>query len=99
MYDSIFHWQKLANGYSGFWPRSYLELLEHMRNFPDHSSVGYLQRLGIRFVVVRSALAGSSTDFAHLSDAVRKCPELVFVDRIPEDAGESLVYQVSMTAR
>jgi hypothetical protein len=99
MYDSIFHWQRLANGYSGFWPRSYLELLEHMRTFPDHSSVDYLQHLGIRFVVVRSALMGSSTDFAHLSGALRGCPELISVGRIPEEVGESLVYEVSMAAR
>ena len=99
MYDSIFHWQRLANGYSGFWPRSYLELLQQMRTFPDPSSVGYLQRLGIRFVVARSALAASSTDFARLSDALGKCPELIFVGRIPEKDSESLVYEVSMAAR
>ncbi len=99
MYDSIFHWQRLANGYSGFWPRSYLELLQQMRTFPDPSSVGYLQRLGIRFVVARSALAASPTDFARLSDALGKCPELMFVGRIQEKDSESLVYEVSTAAR
>ena len=31
LYHSVCHWQKLVNGTSGFFPPSYLELLDHMR--------------------------------------------------------------------
>ena len=38
MYASIFHWQPILNGYSGFYPRSYIELIEMMREFPSERS-------------------------------------------------------------
>jgi hypothetical protein len=34
-YLSIYHWQPLVNGYSGYAPRSYLRLLETVRDFPS----------------------------------------------------------------
>ena len=44
MYASIFHWQPLLNGYSGFYPRSYIELIEMMREFPSDDAIAYLKR-------------------------------------------------------
>ena len=46
MYRSTLHWRPLLNGYSGFYPQSYIKLLIKMRSFPDTRSIAYLQRIG-----------------------------------------------------
>jgi len=51
---STFHWQPLVNGYSGFYPRSYLIRLEKLADFPDVDSLEVLKREGVRYVVVHS---------------------------------------------
>ena len=59
MYRSTLHWRPMLNGYSGFYPDSYMKLLVRMRPFPDSSSIRYLQRLGatvrVPEIPVRSA--------------------------------------------
>jgi hypothetical protein len=56
MYFSTFHWNRLANGYSGFSPPSYHQLLEVMARFPDADSVAELRRRGVTHVIVHGAL-------------------------------------------
>jgi hypothetical protein len=51
-YNSIFHWRKLANGYSAFAPPAYLQTLELMRAFPNDQSIRRLQRTGVDYVIV-----------------------------------------------
>jgi hypothetical protein len=51
-YASIFHWQTLVNGYSGYYPDSHIEMLVAMRDFPDQTSLRYLQSSGVDYVVV-----------------------------------------------
>ncbi len=52
MYRSTLHWRPLLNGYSGFYPSSYLTLLNHMRGFPDTATIAELQRRGATVLVV-----------------------------------------------
>jgi hypothetical protein len=52
MYRSTLHWRPLLNGYSGFYPSSYLSLLNHMRAFPDTATIAELQRRGATVIVV-----------------------------------------------
>ena len=52
LYYSTFHWQNLVNGYSGFFPPSYVRLTDAMRGFPDDSSLASLRARGTRYVVV-----------------------------------------------
>jgi hypothetical protein len=51
-YMSTFHWLPLLNGYSGFYPRSYLLRLARLKRFPDAESVASLGREHVRYVVV-----------------------------------------------
>lgn len=50
-YSSIYHWQTLLNGYSGYAPRSYVRMLDVMRDFPSERSVGYLRERGVDLVI------------------------------------------------
>lgn len=54
MFYSTWHWQRLVNGYSGFYPPSYIQLLELMVTFPDRRSIEHLERLGVRYVILHS---------------------------------------------
>lgn len=51
-YMSTFHWMPLLNGYSGFYPRSYLLRLARLKRFPDEESVASLRREHVRYVIV-----------------------------------------------
>ena len=52
MYYSTFHWQKLVNGYSGFFPPPYMEAAAVMHTFPDARSIDTLRRRGTNYVVI-----------------------------------------------
>ena len=54
-YWSIDHWHPLVNGYSGYYPPRYVQMLDRMRGFPDDESIGMLRRLGVRYIVVHGA--------------------------------------------
>jgi hypothetical protein len=49
---STFHWRPLVNGYSGHYPRPYMDLLRRLRTFPDTASVEALRARSVRFVIV-----------------------------------------------
>jgi len=52
MYASIFHWQPLLNGYSGFYPNSYMELIELMKRFPSDDTIAYLRQREVDLIVL-----------------------------------------------
>lgn len=63
-YYSTFHWMPAINGYSGYYPSSYLERLEGLRSFPSPASTEVLRRAGVQYVIVHraaypGAIAGS----------------------------------------
>ena len=51
-YLSTFHWQPIVNGYSGFYPASYLSRLDDVSGFPDERSIQRLRRDGVRYLIV-----------------------------------------------
>jgi hypothetical protein len=55
MYYSTHHWQPMLNGYSGFVPASYLELLDRLKDFPDDGSIAYLKQRGVKYLLVHNA--------------------------------------------
>ena len=55
MYQSIFHWHRLVNGYSGYEPPDYGVTRERMRTFPDDEAIARLNELGVRYVLVHQA--------------------------------------------
>jgi hypothetical protein len=52
MYYSTRHWQPLVNGYSGFAPPSYSDLVDGVRGFPDDHSIRTLVRHDVRYLLV-----------------------------------------------
>jgi hypothetical protein len=83
MYYSTRHWQPLVNGYSGFEPRSYLELLDHLANFPDDPSLAYLRQRGVRYLLVHNVFSLSYIhgDFEEDIRRLKARPDLEWVGR------------------
>jgi hypothetical protein len=71
MYFSTFHWNRLVNGYSGFSPPSYHQLLEAMAGFPDDNSLAELRRRGVTHVIVHGALY-RPTDYADIVSRIEQ---------------------------
>jgi hypothetical protein len=56
MYFSIWHGRSLINGYSGFTPPNYEDLMESLRPFPAPSTIDRLRASGATHVTVNCAL-------------------------------------------
>jgi len=54
VYLSTVHWLPLANGNSGFWPPTYEEIRQTLKQLPAPSAVQYAAALGIRAIVVHT---------------------------------------------
>ncbi len=53
MYQSTAHFRPLLNGYSGWWPNDYWELVGRLRHFPTVRSLRFLlERAPVRYIVV-----------------------------------------------
>jgi hypothetical protein len=55
VYMSIFHWKRLVNGYSGYYPPSYIARMERLATFPDTGSLAQLRADGVRYVIVHES--------------------------------------------
>jgi hypothetical protein len=54
MYQSTAHFRPLVNGYSGWWPNDYWELVGRLRSFPTARSLRFLmERAPVRFILVQ----------------------------------------------
>jgi hypothetical protein len=51
-YFSVFHWQPLMNGYSGYYPLSYRSLLLYLEPFPRGGWLDIVLGRGARYIVV-----------------------------------------------
>jgi len=90
-YMSTFHWQKLVNGYSGYYPPSYLQRLDGLQSFPDASSLEILRRTGVSYVIVH--LSSYESEKQLLLD-LQANPALVVLGRLKDGQGTAIVYRL-----
>ena len=83
MYYAIEHWQRLVNGYSGFYPPSYVALLHDMTTFPSPESLERLRKSSVDFVVLHGELAEDELEYVRVRDMLLNHPdfELLYGDR------------------
>jgi len=98
LYYSTFHWQNLVNGYSGFFPPSYVQIVNAVRDFPDDRSISAIKQRGTRYLVIHGEwLYGAR--YEELVAALDQRPDMKRVSRHPwqrEDKhAEISVYRVS----
>ncbi len=95
MYYSTFHWQTLVNGYSGFFPPTYLEAAAVMRTFPDQRSLDALKARNARYVVIHGERL-SADEYQRITGAANTCAcGLTLIARRPWQAREISVYRTA----
>lgn len=85
MYWGLFHQRRMVNGYSGFFPASYLELKSQLQSFPDDASFAALGSRGVSYCIVRQSFVDQQKLADH-SEAIKHW-ELAFQD---ETAGVAI---------
>ena len=94
MYLSTFHWHKLVNGNSGFYPPAYHHLRERMEHFPSDEAVATLRSYGVEFVVVHEEMYGPS-EFARVTAALEQRPDFRMVARDFWNGGRVDLYKLN----
>jgi hypothetical protein len=87
VYGTTAHHRITPNGYSGYFPPSWVALSKAMRELPDADALARLRALGVRYVVVRDWARGGAWD--KLLD-----PEQAKPLRLVGRFGPDLLYEV-----
>lgn len=93
MLGSTVHWQPLLNGYSGFFPRSFLELTEYVRTFPDERSIDYLKQRNVDLIVVHGGYM-SADRFGSVSSTLLARSDVAVVASFEEHLGPDVVFRL-----
>ena len=52
LYSSTLHWKTLVNGYSGYYPPTYIQRLVRLNTFPSESFINQIRFDNVRYVIV-----------------------------------------------
>jgi hypothetical protein len=89
-YMSTFHWMPLVNGYSGYYPPSYMNRIETLRRVPDRMALDRLRRDQVRYIIVHASSYPrevGSVLYSFVSE-----PRLVQLGHFHDGVGEALVF-------
>jgi hypothetical protein len=93
MYASTFHWQPMLNGYSGFYPRSYIELTEAMREFPSDRSIDYLKSRDVDLIVLHGPYMSPGL-LGFWASRLEARDDVDAVAEFPESGGRDLIFRL-----
>ena len=93
MFNSTWHWQPIVNGYSGFFPKTFMELALNTEFFPDESSMHYLKRRGVDLIVVHGSLM-SPKAFGEMTANLLARPDTEALARFEEPGGADVVFRL-----
>ena len=92
-YMSTFHWMRTLNGYSGFYPQSYIARLDPMNTLPEPAAVEALQRNLARYVIVHPHFYGAAQRDTILSD-ISSNPHFMELGRFDDGFGTATVFRL-----
>ena len=92
-YMSTFHWMPIVNGYSGYYPPSYLSRLGPMNKIPDNSAVEALVRAGVRYVIVHPDLFDAGRRDDVLAD-ISSSSQFVELGQFDDGLGTAAVFRL-----
>jgi len=93
-YRSTFHWQPLLNGYSGFYPASYVDLWAPVASFPDDRSLAALRGRGVSYLLVRQAGFGADGYVVAVDRLARRC-DVRGAGPFPDGSSTTMIYVVA----
>ena len=91
MYAQTWHWQPLANGYSGHYTKAYLELLNALVGFPDERSSDAMALTGIQRVILHRELFRPG-EYARIVRALDGRQDYHLLTTTTDHMGEARVY-------
>jgi hypothetical protein len=92
-YLSTLHWQRMLNGNSGSYPKSYLGFSAAMQAFPDDRSVGLLGDRRVDYVVLHEEFYGREK-YRSVVDAIETRQDLQRVTSAVSDGWEARIYRL-----
>jgi hypothetical protein len=93
LYFSTFHWHPLVNGNSGYFPKSYEELIKHELDFPSDSAIDYLRSRSVDYIAVHGAFI-EPEKFRRIVAMLDARDDLPLVAAAPWEGSESRLYKL-----
>ena len=93
MFNSTWHWQPIVNGYSGFFPRSFIDLAEETASFPDDQSIAYLKARGVDFIVIHGSLM-TPEKFGAMTATLLAREDIEAMAQFPQRMGSDMVVRL-----
>jgi hypothetical protein len=87
------HWNPLVNGYSGYYPPEFAQLIVGTMGFPGRGSVSFLRERSVRYIVVHCAFIDDSS-LPELLDSMRSHQELEYVGRLEAPSGPAELFRI-----
>ena len=91
MYAQTWHWQPLANGYSGYYTEDYIDLLKALVGLPDTQSSRAMASTGIQRVILHGELFRHG-EYDALVRALEVHPDYHLLTITTDHLGEARVY-------
>jgi len=92
-YMSSFHWRPLVNGYSGFYPASYLRRLDRLQRFPEAATLDAMGREGVEYVIVHPSLYAAGEGAAIVS-AIQQQGRLRYLGNFSDGQDMAIAFQL-----
>jgi hypothetical protein len=93
LYFATWHWTPTVNGYSGFAPQSFDDLVDRMQAFPFGETVAYLQSRGVTHVTLNCAL-WTDDKCAAAIERIRSDPRFRLVVETSWEGKPALLYEL-----
>jgi hypothetical protein len=93
MFNSTWHWQPIVNGYSGFFPRSFIDLAEETASFPDDQSIAYLKAREVDFIVIHGSLM-TPEKFGAMTATLLAREDIEAMAQFPQRMGSDMVVRL-----
>jgi hypothetical protein len=96
-YWSITHWRPLINGYSGYYPSSYLTTLDLMTQFPNPDVIARLKRLQVRYLLLHSHLYPTREKYKADLSVLEKRPDIAVQGTMNDWLTEATLLELKAT--
>jgi hypothetical protein len=93
LYFSTFHWHPIVNGNSGYFPESYEELIERVRDFPSDAAIEYLRGRGVDYFTVHGAFI-EPDKFRRIVAMLEDRADTPLITAAPWEGSESRLYRL-----
>jgi hypothetical protein len=95
MVGRIGTWTPMVNGYTGYFPRDYIELLEAAVDFPSGHTIDLLRQRGVTHIAIHQVwLEG---EFEPLTRSLAAVAQLEMVAQYPDNGGDVAVFRLVTT--